>query len=67
MGIQVGEEMEKEYLSVKELSELTGITTHSIYKLVKENKIRHLKIGSRIFLKLEDFVVEPEREETKKC
>ena len=59
--------MEKEYLSVKELSELTGITTHSIYKLVKENKLRHLKIGSRIFLKLEDFVVEPEREETKKC
>lgn len=66
MGIQVGEEMEKEYLSVKELSELTGITTHSIYKLVKENKLRHLKIGSRIFLKLEDFVVEPEREEMKK-
>lgn len=40
--------MEKLVLSAKEVSELLGLSTAFIYKLVRENGIPHKKISKRV-------------------
>lgn len=48
--------MEKLY-SVKELSEVTGMAKQTLYRLVREDKVKCYKIGQRILFDLDDFVV----------
>lgn len=52
----------KELLSVKEFSKLTGMPIGSIYKIVKEGRVKHVRIGKRIFFCLDDLKVDAEKE-----
>lgn len=45
----------KDYLSVKEFSELTGISVNALYRLVEKNEIKHYRIGRTIRFKEEDY------------
>lgn len=52
----------KELLSVKEFSKATGMAQASIYRLVREKKIKHVRVGQRIFLSVDDLTIEKEGE-----
>ena len=54
----------KDLLTVEEFSKATGMAIGSIYHLVKNKEVKHYRIGRRIFLKLDDFIVENEREDS---
>ncbi len=43
------------YITTKELSELTGITANSIYRLVRAGAIKYYKIGRYYRFKMSDF------------
>lgn len=49
--------MDKLY-SAKELSEVTGMAKQTLYRLVREGKVKCYKIGARILFNLDDFIVE---------
>ena len=53
----------KELLSVKELSKITGMPMASIYNIVKKKEIKHVRVGKRIFLCLDDLIVDAEDKE----
>ena len=37
------------YVTAKQLSEMTGITRNSIYRMAREGRLEYVKIGGRIF------------------
>lgn len=41
----------KEYLSIKEVSKLIGVSRRSVYRLIEQGEIRKNKIGSRTIIK----------------
>lgn len=52
MTIQV-EIIKRSTLTVREAATYLGVSTDTIYKLCREKKITHLRIGSRILFKKE--------------
>ena len=48
------------YISIAETASILGCSKSTLYKLVKEKKIKNYRVGNLIRFKLEDFVVEKE-------
>lgn len=46
------------YISVAEVASILGCSKSTLYKLVKEKKIKHYRVGNLIRFKIEDFAVE---------
>ncbi|ASK64207.1 DNA-binding protein [Virgibacillus phasianinus] len=47
--------MERQTMTVKEVADFLGVHTDTIYALVKEKQIPHLKIGTRILFTKESI------------
>jgi len=44
------EERKKLFLIPAEFAEIVGCSKHLVYEAVRQNRIRHFKLGSRIFI-----------------
>lgn len=51
MGFVQLEPIKRSTLTVKEVASYLGVSVDTIYTLVRENKIVHFRIGSRILFK----------------
>ena len=47
--------MEKQYLTTSELAELLGVTRITIFRKIKENKIKAIKIGRNFVINKKDL------------
>ncbi|MBE7054178.1 MAG: helix-turn-helix domain-containing protein [Ruminococcaceae bacterium] len=43
-------------MTINQLAELEILSSSAIRRLVKENKIRHLKIGSKVLINYDHFI-----------
>ena len=43
-------------MTINQLAELEILSSSAIRRLVKENKIRHLKIGSQVLINYDHFI-----------
>jgi len=58
------EKIERQTLTAREISIYLGVSTHFIYKLVRQQKIPNAKIGSRVLFKkntIDNWINELER------
>lgn len=53
---QTQEPMEKEYITVIELTKLVPVSRAQVYNMVKSNKLKHYRFGKKILFKKEEVV-----------
>lgn len=46
----------KDIVNIKDLQKMLGIGRNLAYKLIRENKIEHLKINNRIFIPKQNVI-----------